>query len=253
MKINQLPASYKHKSQTRNGNVYRFTTPKYVVDIVLASSNNFNVSFYYVTVSNKQGQVVWTGGKSEFLDSLDYNEFISDRFDRLILTRVNDTNRSDSMQYILVDLKTGEEKNLVIEGRYGSCGHFISFDGVFFHVFNDVQNELNCIDFETGKTFLLFEILKKHFPEYKSWGICPIDNCILVITNEKVNNVALFDCRKQEIKSVATLQWEEADNVTIRTVSVHSSQSTILSVSYSNLASNGYLKHLKETFFEVEF
>ena len=253
MQIQQLAANYKQENRfiklSKNDTEYRFKTSKYVVDVVYATSNFYAPVFYYVTVKNNQNEIIWSGDKAIFLDRLFSAEFISDKFDSLILNRVNDTTRSNSMQIILIDLKTGEEKNFTQEGFYADFGHFISFDGIFY----SESKDLNCIDFETGKTFLLNQTLKKHFSDIKTWGVCPIDYCILVITKAKENNVALFDLRKQEIKALATLQWKEADQVNLQIGSVQSNHSTIVTISYSNRLANGILINSETEYFEIRF
>ncbi len=255
MKISALPVGYKttprftRPAHLKNDTHYIYTTEKYVVEIVYRSSMFYAPDFYKVSVSDKSGQQIWSGCDTMFLDSLFRTDFVSDKYDRMILTRVNSTESSNHMQVILIDLKTGREDVLTEEGHYHIAGHFMSFDGIYY----GISNDLKCIDMEMGKEFLLIETLARSFSDIKSWGTCPIDNCILVITNAKENNVNLFDVRKEEIKAQETLQWKEADQVSIQTGYVLNYKSTIVTASYSTRTSSGALMHTGTEHFQIDF
>lgn len=255
MKISALPVGYKtttrftRPAHVKNDTHYIYTTEKYVVEIVYHSSMFYAPDFYKVSVSDKSGQQIWSGGDTMFLDSLFRTDFVSDKYDRMILTRVNSTESSNHMQVILIDLKTGKEEVLAEEGHYHIAGHFMSFDGIYY----GISNDLKSIDVEMGKEFLLFETLAHTFSEIKSWSTCPIDDCILVITNAKENNVALFDLRKEEIKGQATLQWKEADQVSLQNGFVLNDKATVVSISYSTRTSSGALMHTGTEHFQIDF
>lgn len=255
MKISALPVGYKTTPRfTRPAHVksdthYIYTTEKYVVEIVYHSSMFYAPDFYKVSVCKLSGEQVWNGGDTMFLDSLFRTDFVSDKYDRMILTRVNSTESSNHMQVIIIDLKTGREEVLTEEGHYHIAGHFMSFDGIYY----GISNDLKCIDMEMGKEFLLFETLARSFSDIKSWGACPIDNCILVITNAKENNVALFDLRKEEVKAQVTLQWKEADQVSLQNGFVLNYKATVVSISYSNRVASGALVHSGTEYFQIDF
>lgn len=253
MHIIKMPSGYKPVSRfikiSQNDTVYALSTEKYDVTLEYASSNFYAPSFYYVTVKDKEGKIVWNGGKSVFLEYLFSCQFISDRYDKMILNRVNDTSNSKSQQMIWVDLPSGTETELTGEGFYGSFGHFENFDAVFF---NEVGNRITCLDFERNVKFDFSHLLETHFPGYTTWGLSPIRHAVMVLTPTKENNLVLFDLYKEEVIDQCTLAFGEAERVNF-TFGIPGESETRITVSYSNKAANGYFAHAGTDYFTIQF
>ncbi len=255
MKVSKLPLGYKpfprftRPAHIKTDTHYIFTTKKYVAEVVYHSSMFYAPDFYKVTVKHIGGKKLWSGGDAVFLDTLFLTDFISDEYERMILTRVNSTKSSSHLQIILIDLKTGKEELLTPEGAFYSAGHFISFDGVYY----SDSKAVHCIDYSNNRSFVLTEVLKKHFQDIKTWGTCPANNCILVISKDRENNVALFDLRKEEVIEQATLHWKEADQVSIQVGCVLEKNCTTVTASYSNRTTNGTLIYSGIEYFQVDF
>jgi hypothetical protein len=255
MKVSKLPPGYKpfprftRPAHIKTDTHYIFTTKKYVAEVVYHSSMFYAPEFYKVTVKHLDGKQIWSGGDAIFLDTLFLTDFISDEYERMILTRVNSTESSSHLQIILIDLKTGKEELLTPEGAFYSAGHFISFDGVYY----SDSKAVHCIDYSNNRSFVLTEVLKKHFQDIKTWGTCPANNCILVISKDRENNVALFDLRKEEVIEQATLHWKEADQVSIQVGCVLDKNCTTVTASYSNRTASGTLIYSGIEYFQVDF
>lgn len=255
MKISLLPSDFKAKSRfTRPAHIkadthFIYTTEKYVVEIVYHSSMFYTPDFYCVSVKDKLGNEIWNGGKAYFLDSLFQTDFVSDEFNRMLLTRVNSTESPNHMQIVLIDLKTGKEVVLTDEGGYNYAGHFISFDGIYYAD----KNGVHCIDYGNNTQYILHDVLSKSFTKIITWGSCAIKDCILVITGEEENNVCLFNLHQQEIVDSITLIWGKADSVSLRVGYVVEKLNTTLSVSYSDRQASGSLKHLITEYYNLEF
>ncbi|MBK7149740.1 MAG: hypothetical protein IPH78_13220 [Bacteroidetes bacterium] len=255
MRVTALPNDYKSPKRfvkiSKNDTLYLFATAKYDVMVEYASSNFYAPDFYYVSVKDKDGTQIWSGGKSVFLDSLFRAHFISDRFDKMILNRVNDTANSHSQQMILVDLKTSLETVLSEEGFYGSFGNFGSLDAVFFHADGTA---VKCVDFENKIDFRLDLLLAKHIPGKKTWGLSPISNCILVCTEADENNLLLFDIRQEVIVGQCTFNHAKADSMGtyFHLISEHD-KSAEITVMYSNRNAIGNLVHAGNDYFRIDF
>ncbi len=250
MKIEQLH-HYKREQKfvkiSKNDTLYVLPTAKYDVTVEYASSNFYAPDFYYVSVKDKQGKNIWSGNKSMFLDTLFSAQFISNRFDKMILNRVNDTTNPNSQQMILVDLKTGTENTLTGESFFGMFGHFQSFDAVFFYE----AATIHCLDFENGKEFRLDQIIAKHFTGYKTWGLCSVKDCIIVNTLEKENNLLLFNIRKEQIMAKCTLVHKAADSVNCSFNATADENELLLTVTYADKAANGHLAYTRTEYFKV--
>lgn len=255
MTIAPLPVGYKVPLRfTRPENIkkdthYLFTTEKYVVEVVYHSSMFYAPEFYKVTVKNHAGEQIWSGGDAIFLDTLFREDFISDRFNRLILTRVNSTESSSHLQIVLIDLLTGKETELTEEGDYRSCGHFISFDCIYF----ERNTGINCIDFGTNNTFNLIDILTNHFTGYKVWSRCPVKDCILVICTGNENSMYLFNLRNDRIEDQLSFQLKKSDAFMISVGSVPEPDNVIITVTYSQRQESGTLKHTGTEAFKLVF
>ncbi len=255
MKISSLPSGYKltprfsRPAHIKNDIYHLYTSEKYVVEIIFHSAMFYAPEFYKVSVNSKSGEQIWSGGETLFLDSLFRTDFVSDRYDRMVLTRVNSTESANHMQVICVDLKTGKEEVLTEEGHYHLAGHFTSFDGIYYYSKIGVE----CIHYGDNSRFILEEILNTHFTEIQTWGTCSIKDCILVITREQGKNIHLFDLIKQQIKDSVTLHWETADSVYVSIGNGEQPTNTIVSVSYSDRQPSGALKHRGSEHYILEY
>ncbi len=228
---------------------YLFSTIKYDIEVKYGSSVFYAPSFYYVEAKNKQGAVIWSGGKRLFLDSLFQSDFISDKFDKLILCEVHDTGDSSSLQIVLVDLKTGEEKYLTDIGSHDNYGHFQSFDGVYYWDGKDIR----VIDFETNERYVLYSLLQENFANIKAWRPCPIAGCVVVLTDAQQNNVSLFNFREKKIVEQLTLLLDKADNINLFMTNEPDKNRVIISADFANRDANGILKPLKTERYKIEF
>ena len=236
---------------SKNDTLYLFPSAKYDVTVEYSTSNFYAPDFYYVSVKDKIGKPIWSGGQSVFLDSLFAAHFISDHYDKMILNRVNDTSNSNSQQMILVDLKTGMETVLSEEGFFGSFGHFGSLDAIFFHA--DGAG-IKCVDFENGMEIRLDVMLAKHISSIKNWGLSPIPHCILIYTEATENNLLLFNIRNEIIVDQCTFIHNNAYsiNVTFQLIQGED-KAAVVSVSYSNRNATGNLVHAGNDYFRVDF
>jgi hypothetical protein len=123
----------------------------------------------------------------------------------MVLTRVNTTESSHSMQVILVDLSAGKEEVITTEGYHPLAGHFISFDAIYYWDDEDIR----CLDLETGSEFLLLDLLRKHISGFTYWGVSPVEGCITVCTD--TYSLMVFDVRRRVILHQASLPVKELD------------------------------------------
>lgn len=255
--ITILPITAAEKQPSRfvrpqdNETFFILSTGKYVVEIKYASSNFYAPEFYYVKVKDRQGNILWDGQESVFLDSLFSTEFISDRFDKIILNRVNDTGNSHSQQLILIDLKNGTETALTAEGYFTGFGHFRSFNAIYY----SPPGGIRCIDLEDGKEFMLNQIIESCFSSaaIETWSVCPVQDCIVVLTKGKENNLLLFNVSSHEIVGQGTVPWEEAERVNRTFRLLEAPNEMEITVAYSHKAPNGYFAHTKSEYYKAVF
>lgn len=254
MQLIKMPDGHKplqrYTKISKNDTLYLFPTAKYDVTVEYASSNFYAPDFYYVTVKDKQGKTIWSGHPSVFLDALFSAPFISDRFDKMILNRVNDTGNSHSQQMIWVDLKTGAEHTFSREGFYGPFGHFQSFDGIYYSA---VDGAINCMDFESNSEFQLNQLLDRHFDNRKLWGPSPVQDCIVVLTTSSENNLILFDIRNEKVVQQCTIVHKEADRVSYSLGAINADNELPISVSYAHKSPNGFFAHSGTEYFKLVF
>lgn len=228
---------------------YLFSTIKYDIEVKYGNSVFYAPSFYYVEAKNKQGAAIWSGGKRLFLDSLFQSDFISDKFDKLILCEVHDTGDSSSLQIVLVDLKTGQEQYLTQKGSHDNYGHFQSFDGVYYWDGKDIL----VVDFETNARYALYGLLTDNFTGIKAWSSCPVARCVVVVADAQQNNVSLFNFREKRIVEQTTLELDKADNINLFLINEPVKNRVIISADYANRDGNGILKPLKTERYKIEF
>lgn len=228
---------------------FLFSTPKYNIEAAYASSNFYAPEFYRIKAMDKSSNVIWSGGDKLYVDSFFGEEFISDSFHKMILTQLNDTGNSSSCQIVLIDLLNGSEQLLAEEGAYGLCGHFQNFDGIFY----TSAGEIHGINFETDKKFLLNPMLYTNFPNLKAWWLCPVKNCIVVISNTTENNIALFDIHEQHIVEQSALPLQTADSTNFSFVNLFNENALQISGSHAKRTESGSLMHSHTEWFRLEF
>ena len=228
---------------------FLFSTSLYDVRVTYATSVFYAPDFYHVSVMDKQGNTIWSGGEALFLDTLFLNEFISDRYQQMVLTRVNTTEASDRMQVVLIDLKSGQEQVLNEEGFYHSAGHFISWDGIYIGTSAGVW----VIDFQRQESYFLNPMLHKHFPSFRFWSACPVDDCMLILTSGDSDNLQLFNIRSKQVVDRCSLGIGSADSCSFQVTFPHRNDPLIWSVQLSMRQESGALKHMRSEHFKIEF
>lgn len=253
MHLQKMPSDFKPSSRfeklSQNDTLYQFSTSKYNVRVEYACSNFYAPEFYYVSVADKSGRAIWNGEKALFLDTLFSCQFISDRFDKMILNRVHNTSNSHSQQIVLINLKAGGEIALTQEDSFGFYGHFQSFDAVFY--IN--ANAIVCHHFALNRFFLLQEMLAKHFTSFKTWNVCAKANCILVVTNEEVNNLKVFDVIEEKVLAEATLPIELNGKPNLNFAFTSNNNIMILDVATNIKSDTQNVVRVKHEYFSIQF
>lgn len=223
------PTRFTRPPEVKNDTHYVFVNGPYTTEVVFHSSMFYAPDFFTVKVKNEKGEIVWSGGEAMFLDTLFLNNFLSDKYHRLVLTRVNSTQSPNHMQPLMVDLKTGRETLLDAEDFYVSAGHLMSTDAVYFNKNYNTQ----CIDFESRQSFSLTDLIKTHFQDIKTWGTCPVKNCVVVYTCNGQGMLSLFNLHKRKIEEQLTLPPSIAgNNITINPL--HTDGALYISISQPN-------------------
>ncbi len=226
-----------------------YSSEKYEIEFDFKSSVFYGPSFYSASVKDKQGKDIWDGGKAIFLETFFDTDFVSDEFDRLILTRVNSTDSPKHMQILLVDLKTGKEEVLTEEDDFLKAGHLLSFDAIYFNTF---QSKV-CIDFTHDRKFDLQAIFSNYFNGIIAWGACSVKNCIVVITKAEADNVHLFNLLENKIEDTSTLVKRVTDHNSVRIGKWLDDESILIIIDYSNRGENNMLKSAGVDYFRLSF
>lgn len=227
---------------------FRFLTDKVEIEAAWATSGFYGPDFFRVSVRDRAGRPIWSGGDALFLDTLFRVAFFSDTYDRMVLTRVHDTGRSDSLQVVLVDLKTGAEQVLTPEGGY-EAGLFVSFDGL--HILGAGHHDV--LDLASGARFPLGERLAAVGAPVVSWGTCPVPGCILVVTGDAEDNLVLLDLLQGRVRERATLRWRASDHTTVTVEPPVAGDAVDLTVSHATRTAAGSLTASGTERFRVTF
>lgn len=240
---------FKRPPNVKNDTHHVYSSEKYEVEFVFRSSMFYGPEFYSACVKDKLGNVIWNGGDAIFLDSFFNSDFLSDKFDKLILTFLKSADSDKHMQILLVDLKTAKEEVLTKEDCYLKAGHLLSFDAVYY----DTVQSTECIDYTHNRKFNLKEIFAKYFTEILIWGSCPVNNCVLVITKAEENNVHLFNIIDQKIVDTTQFVKRVADHNGVRIVQLLDDKSTLIRIDYSNKGEFNVLESAGSDFFKIVF
>lgn len=232
---------------SKNDTHYRYVGHKYDVDMLYHSSNFYSPDFFNITVTDKSGNQVWDG--NHFLIHGDFfsQPFLSETYDAMVLPVVHDTSDSHSMQVMHVDLKTGNCKPVTDKGFYPFCGHFLSFNGLFY----GGKDGVKCVDFDTQTEFFLHRRLPKAITAFTNWSSCFVPHGILVLTNDKTDNVYLVDIASETVTATATLPLRVADKVTVSISPRWAEPSALFSVSYFTKNDTGVMCYVSSEYFEV--
>lgn len=242
------PSRFVRPQHIKTDTHFILNTEKYVVEIVYHSSMFYAPDFYNVAVKTKDGNLIWDGGKTLFLDTLFSVDFISDRYEQMVLTRVNATDSPHHMQVLLVDLKTGMASPVTEESNIAIAGHLVSMNAYFYHQHNATW----YVDMRSKTTHNLSEKITKQFEKILTWGTCCIDECILVITPGQTNNVSLFNIKEESIEDQGTIPIRTNELSSPDLGPILHNKKNVVSVYYSVLQSNGVRKHQCTELFEVE-
>lgn len=227
---------------------FRLVTERYEIEAAWATSAFYGPDFFRVQVRDRAGRTVWSGGDALFLDSLFRVTCVSDRFHRLVLTRVHDTSRGDRLQVILVDLDAGMETTLTEVGGY-DAGLFDAFDGVHVHGPEGVA----CLDLASGERFPITERLAAVPGTVRTWAPTPVPRCILVVTDSTEDNLVLLELASGEVRERATLRWRPGDRATVTIDPPPGVDAVDLSVVHARPSERGAFVHAGTERFRVTF
>ncbi len=228
---------------------YVYKTAKYEVRADYACSNFYAPDFFRVTVSNNNGEMIWSGGERTFIDTLFMTEIISEKHNRLVLCSVGDVADPGTMQVIAIDLTNGSEQVLAGPGSHHSYGHLLSSDAAYY----STGSKTYCFNFETGNSIELSDMLNRNFKDIKTWWPCPVKDCILVVTTATENNISLFNIAGQAITAQLTLSFDTADTFTVSIVNVAAELAMYIAVSYSVRNVQGILGFSHTTHYRIDF
>lgn len=237
----------KFQKVSKNDTHYRYVGHKYDVDILYHSSNFYYPDFFTLSVTDKSGKQVWDGSRLIIHGDFFILPFLSETYDAMVLPAVHDTSDSHSIQVMYLDLKTANCKPLADKGFYTFCGHFLSFNGLFY----GGKDGIKCIDFDTQTEYFLHQKLSKTISAFTNWSTCLVPHGILVLTNDKTDNVRLVDIASATIKDVATLPLRVADKVTVSISPRWTEPTALLSVSYFTKKDTGVMRFEASEYFEV--
>lgn len=234
---------------SKNDTHYRYAGHKYDADILYHSSNFYSPDFFNITVTDKSGSQVWDS--NHFLIHGDFFSlpFLSEAYDAMVLPVVHDTSDSHSMQVMHVDLKTGNCKPVTDKGFYPFCGHFLSFNGIFW----GEKSGIRCVDFDRNKAFYLSEVLSTNASDMLTWSPCLVRDCVLVITKAPTRNVLLFDIKKGVVISEEGIVFKEADKTTVTCQPSWNSERAVVAVHYFIKSQSGVLQLKASDYYKVIF
>ncbi|MCQ2335642.1 MAG: hypothetical protein MJ010_00450 [Paludibacteraceae bacterium] len=138
----------------------------------------------------------------EFLYESFSNNCISKRYHNFIILKV------DGLKQIpyVIDWITGRKLSVDSSDDYEQSGLFYSFNCAFYKKSN--ESEWRCYDIYNGERFLLKERIDSTI-NVKEWSICPVPDCILIMTIEPKDNLVLYNVRKREVVQTATFPVKE--------------------------------------------
>lgn len=232
---------------SKNDTHYRYVGRKYDVDMLYHSSNFYSPDFFNITVTDKSGNQVWDG--NHFLIHGDFFSlpFLSETYDAMVLPVVHDTSDSHSMQVMHVDLKTGNCKPVTDKGFYPFCGHFLSFNGIFW----GEKSGIRCVDFDRNKAFYLSEVLSTNASDMLTWSPCMVRNSVIVVTKESAHNVLLVDMEKGVVNSAESIIFKPADKVAVTCQPFWNDNRVILTVNYLRRSSSGAFQLQGSDYYKV--
>jgi hypothetical protein len=204
---------------------------------------------YFAVNVFKDNEKIW--GDSTYGGELFCENIISEKYNKLILVKWFSLSDPNDQIVTEIDLETAKEKQITEKGRYFYAGHFNSFDGIFYHK-RGVQDTI-CIDFESQETFLLQETLKHDIEHVLSWGLSPIENTIIVISNTKKENIILYDLKNKKILKRITVHYKLSENGKIRCYLDKKNESVLIQFSDYDVLVDGKISNERKEYKLLEF
>lgn len=221
---------------------------RYSIDCDYLGEIRFGPPYFSVSVFNGTKKI-WES--STYGGELFCNNIISARCNKLVLVKWFSSSDPDKQVVTEIDLKTGKEKYLTEEGRYTYAGHFDSFDGIFYS--KSGVNDTICLDRETQETFLLNETLGKDIDNVFSWGLSPVENTIIVISNSEKENVILYDLKYKKILEAISMPYKLSENGDARCFLDKEKRSVLIELSDYDLLEDRTIVNERKEYRIVEF
>lgn len=232
---------------SKNDTHYRYAGLKYDVAILYHSSNFYSPDFFTLSVTDKSGKPVWDGSQLIIHGDFMSQTFLSESYDCLVLPVVHDTSDSHSMQVVYVDLKTGSCKPITNKGFYPYCGHFLSFNGIFWGETSGIR----CADFDGNKEFHLSDILSTPVSDMLTWSPCMVGDSVLIITKASARNVLLFDVKQGVVRSEESIIFKTADKVNVTCQPSWSSNRAVVAAHYFTKSQSGVFQMQGCDYYEI--
>lgn len=225
-------------------------TDFYDIDLRFAGEIRYGPAYYHLKIYSREYEI-WDGGRNIYSsESFKYNA-VGDKYDKLILLKWFSTNNPYEQTVVEINLNTGMETALDMRQRYWASGHFYSFDGAFYKK-NDIEDFL-CKDFEYNIDFLLFERIRARIKSAFQWSISPVDDCIVVYSKEKQDNVVLFNIRKKEIIDYQTYDFELSERGCINSSLDKNSNVLIINTHDYELSEDNHIRNSRNKYYRIIF
>lgn len=181
---------------------YTDTNLKVVFNRVPYNTYGFcNVKIY------RDETTIWSGGNALYIQPRMGTPIISSKYNNAMLIQAAPTGYS--VKPVIVDLVSGDltylytEENLV---GIGDIGLLYSSNVAFY---NDHRlHKYRFYDISTMRE-LPTNILDNALSLAYKWSVCPVPDCILLLTLETENNLILYNVRKCEVVRVGTFPVEK--------------------------------------------
>lgn len=161
---------------------------------------------YHVKIFRDKN-LIWDGRDALFRMWFNGSPIISSKYNNVILMK---DVRGVGAQPVILDLSNGREFYPAEKTVHGYCNGGLLYSlNVAVYSSYETYEPYMCYDIEAGGHIPYITQTMKAFPYVYKWSVCPVPDCILLLTLETKNNLILYNVRKCEVVRVGTFPVEK--------------------------------------------
>lgn len=153
-------------------------------------------------------KLIWDGGNVLYCRPRVKSPIISSKYNNVILKQATPTGYS--IKPVIIDLFSGKLSYIYTEDNFmglGYTGLLYSSNVAFYQDFR-LLNAYRFYDIDTKQELSVRTLEDVLNLSYK-WSVCPVPDCILLLTLKPKNNLILYNIKRNEVVQIGTFPVDE--------------------------------------------